>query len=682
MTSIGFLKKIRLLILAFTAPICLLAVLVFQSRSEQIDFALQEKKGVDAQRLIMKAYTEMLQLELLLSEKNVIETNIESETKSSLEPKTASKENSAVEASPSSNQRLQNNSDLLKIQNQEAQKQLAILEADFKNRPEFWKNDLGFADETLNHYNRPSIKFSELNQNIEHLKEALKKDSLVIKTISLFNQQLKLALTHITDTSNLILDPDLDSFYVMDSTSNILPRIADRFSTAYRIKLTQSFSRKAQLKESDYPAELYKLKDFLTEIDIDALVYDLQFALKTDSEFNEKSESLQRAIPFEIEKIKSELIPRIENLSSPLPVTGQGIISEASRPSSREGLQFLEKNYQIWLSLHQELEMLLKIRIDHLSFRRTIDLSLAGLSWIIITALSLLSVSRLSRKVSDLTLNLNHTGLEVNLVSQNIKTNSLSLSQSSLDSAAALEQSVAATEELSSMITLTAQHSSQVHQITKDAVTLSQNGLSHFLTLEQQMELIHKESQKIEQIVALMDDVTFQINLLALNAAVEAARAGEQGRGFAVVADSVRSLAQKSATSAKDIHNVIGANSKIILQSQSLAKECSINLKKINGSIENISKMNEEIATSAQEQSAGLNQLFASLNDIDKKTQTNAQSSENLAASSIELESQSSTMKDLVESITLLIEGTSEPTNSIKQSSLPLGSAPEKKEAA
>lgn len=654
----------------------------FQSRSEQIDFALQERKGVEAQRLLMKAYTEMLQLELLLSEQNVIETNIESETKSSLEPKTASKENSAVEASSSSKQRLQNNSDLLKIQNQEAQKQLAILEADFKNRPEFWKNDLGFADETLNHYNRPSIKFSELNQNIEHLKEALKKDSLVIKSISLFNQQLKLALTHITDTSNLILDPDLDSFYVMDSTSNILPRIADRFSTAFRIKLTQSFSRKSPLNERFYPAELYKLKDFLSEIDIDTLIYDLQFTLKTDSEFNGKSESLQRAIPLEIEKIKSELIPQIENLSSPLPVSEQGIISESSRPSSREGLQFLEKNYQIWLSLHQELEMLLKIRIDHLSFRRTIDLSLAGLSWIIITALSLLSVSRLSRKVSDLALNLNHTGLEVNLVSQNIKTNSLSLSQSSLDSAAALEQSVSATEELSSMITLTAQHSSQVHQITKDAVTLSQNGLSHFLTLEQQMELIHKESQKIEQIVALMDDVTFQINLLALNAAVEAARAGEQGRGFAVVADSVRSLAQKSATSAKDIHNVIGANSKIILQSQSLAKECSINLKKINGSIENISKMNEEIATSAQEQSAGLNQLFASLNDIDKKTQTNAQSSESLAASSIELESQSSTMKDLVESITFLIAGTSEPTNSVKQSSLPLGTASEKKEAA
>ena len=133
----------------------------------------------------------------------------------------------------------------------------------------------------------------------------------------------------------------------------------------------------------------------------------------------------------------------------------------------------------------------------------------------------------------------------------------MKLSANATETASSLEETVASLEELSSMISLNTENSKKVHTVSESTKHIAEAGEKNILSLTKAMEEIKSDSKKMEDIVNVIDDISFQTNLLALNAAVEAARAGEQGKGFAVVADAVRSLAQSSSTSAKEISLMI-----------------------------------------------------------------------------------------------------------------------------
>ncbi len=148
------------------------------------------------------------------------------------------------------------------------------------------------------------------------------------------------------------------------------------------------------------------------------------------------------------------------------------------------------------------------------------------------------------------------------------------------------------------------------------------------------MNQIQESSQKISEIVTLIDGIAFQTNLLALNAAVEAARAGEHGRGFAVVAGEVRALAQKSAEAAKDISSLISESVKRINEGTQLASESGEAINAITLSIEDVSRMSEEISQASQEQSTGVKQLQTAIAQIDQVTQQNAALVEESSAAS------------------------------------------------
>ncbi|MCB0368242.1 MAG: hypothetical protein KDD45_02095 [Bdellovibrionales bacterium] len=148
------------------------------------------------------------------------------------------------------------------------------------------------------------------------------------------------------------------------------------------------------------------------------------------------------------------------------------------------------------------------------------------------------------------------------------------------------------------------------------------------------MNDISSSSKKIEEIITVIDDIAFQTNLLALNAAVEAARAGEQGKGFAVVADAVRSLAQRSSVSAKEISNLIKESVHKIEHGHEIAQNSGNSLNKIVEAVEKVTNLNVEIATASGEQSQGMNTINKSILELDKLTQQNAASAEETAASS------------------------------------------------
>ena len=178
------------------------------------------------------------------------------------------------------------------------------------------------------------------------------------------------------------------------------------------------------------------------------------------------------------------------------------------------------------------------------------------------------------------------------------------------------------------------------------------------------MSVMAKSSQKIEEIINVIDDIAFQTNLLALNAAVEAARAGEQGKGFAVVADAVRNLAQRSAAAAKDINVLIKENVVSTEEGVSIADTSGTVLKEIVNSVKKVADLNSEISAASQEQANGIEQISKAMNHLDQAIQTNASSSEEVASSAEEMSSQSVSLKEMVNSLRQFVNGSNVVTQS------------------
>ena len=169
---------------------------------------------------------------------------------------------------------------------------------------------------------------------------------------------------------------------------------------------------------------------------------------------------------------------------------------------------------------------------------------------------------------------------------------------------------------------------------------------------------IQSSSQKIADIIGVIDSIAFQTNILALNAAVEAARAGEQGRGFAVVATEVRNLAQRSATAAKEIKALIAESVDKVESGAQLVNEAGSTMDEVVSSFQQVARLVMDITNASREQSSGIEQVTQAVSQMDEVTQQNAALVEEAAAAAESLEEQA---HGLVQSVGMfkLAEGSS-----------------------
>ncbi|WP_263063650.1 methyl-accepting chemotaxis protein [Dickeya dadantii] len=241
------------------------------------------------------------------------------------------------------------------------------------------------------------------------------------------------------------------------------------------------------------------------------------------------------------------------------------------------------------------------------------------------------------------------------------------LSSRTEEQASSLEQTAASMEELVSTIKNTAENTQQATSIANQASSAAHRSGEVMLSVTSKMRGIREASMRMAEIIGVIDGIAFQTNILALNAAVEAARAGEQGRGFAVVAGEVRSLAQRSATAAKEIKELIDDSVDKIQEGMQLVDTAESTMDGLTGHVKDVHSIINEISQASHEQSDGISQINIAIGQIDTTTQQNAALVEESASAALSLQSQASLLAEAVSAFRLTQQGGNGAPSSVRQ---------------
>jgi methyl-accepting chemotaxis protein len=236
----------------------------------------------------------------------------------------------------------------------------------------------------------------------------------------------------------------------------------------------------------------------------------------------------------------------------------------------------------------------------------------------------------------------------INTAAQEIASGNQDLSGRTEQQASSLEETASSMEELTSTVKQNADNARQANELACSAQKVAEKGGQVVGQVVETMGAIHQASNRISDIISVIDGIAFQTNILALNAAVEAARAGEQGRGFAVVATEVRNLAQRSAGAAKEIKTLISDSVDKVQTGGRLVDQAGQTMGEVVSSIQRVAKIMSDISHASIEQTSGIEQVGLAVSQMDEMTQQNAALVEQAAAAAESLEEQARSLADSV----------------------------------
>jgi len=500
-------------------------------------------------------------------------------------------------------------------------------------------------------------------------------------------------ISHVGDTSNLILDPDLDSYYLMDAVVNKLLHVTENLGQARGAGAGVAARGTITLNER------IKLTILANKIEdnINGVVSGMQVAFR-------ENPTLEPVLKTSLDKSVQEANSFLQTLNSE--VVTQNTISLDPNNLFALGTSAIVSNYQLYDNIAPQLDTLLELRSDGFrNEKRTlfiIMLSMAAIAIYLFIGfyssvhkavselkavsnklaegdLSARAKSESKDEIGEVVEAFNTVGEQFRLIIQQIiqSTQSFSSSTSQLQSvtmqtSAGVAEQQLQTDQVVSAVTemaatvqevaRSAENAADAARIADERVKEGNQIVTATITsinelareVEGAAEVIHgleTESQEIGSVLDVIRDIAEQTNLLALNAAIEAARAGEQGRGFAVVADEVRTLASRTQTSTQEIQSMIeriqqsAGNAVSTMESgrtQTLtsveqATKAGEALKAINQSVGTISDMNAQIASAAEEQSAVAEEINRNMVEIRQITEQTAGGAKQTASESEEL---------------------------------------------
>lgn len=466
-------------------------------------------------------------------------------------------------------------------------------------------------------------------------------------------------ITHLGDTSNLILDPDLDSYYLMDITLLALPQIHDRIQNL-AVEFEPILKNKTVTSEDRIKASVFVA--MMKESDLGRVTGDFQTVLNEDPNFYGKSPTLETKLA----PIHQKFVASYEELIKVVEEVAQGKTVESARFDQLSD-KALAASFEYWDSAATEMDQFLSIRVNTYQ-----NMKIKALLWSVLGMLVALSVAWMFLKyvVRDLQAimgTLNHSSEFVSQASSESAGLAVKLSEASTQQAAGLQETMASAEEIAAMVR---QNAESAHK-TKDAVELNQklteegshsvqDMLNAIRDIKEanseilgQMESSTKEFSEIVRIISeigektkVINDIVFQTKLLSFNASVEAARAGEAGKGFAVVAEEVGNLASMSGNSSKEISDILESSIKKVQdivnntksrvdhlvvigkekieQGENTVEKCNLAFNKITENARLVTDMIGEIALATKEQSQGIDEINKAIIQIDLVTQQNS----------------------------------------------------------
>jgi methyl-accepting chemotaxis protein len=631
--------------LAFAVPIIVLSFLMFSAKTEGIDFAKQEQVGIRFVAPLARVIERSAELQRVLSKPGFDRDQVAKLIQTS----------DAAFAE-------------LGLVSQQVKAPLNLTAAEFSKK----KYANALPEKLAESWNQ--VKKIDISQDGANATVAVLDSPYVV-----LQTNLRQLWTHVGNSSNLVLDPDLDSYYLMDAAIVALPQLQDRIQGLFVRVASNSNSQKF---DSEFRLNLAVTAQLL-ESDISHIQTDLDTAISEDANFYGLSPSLS-GLGAGFKDLSSAVSLLQKNLKVLSGMDGNAYAASKEwkdlGPNSESAIAL---THQFSTSASGELAKLIEIRSDSLASNR--------LKATLLSVFALLAAILFSYYVCEaITASLNTVLDSVQSIrsatsasAQLIEAAQL-LSSTTTQQAAAIEETVAAIEEIDAKSRNTAEGAKRsgqlitsTHQVAAEGrsavaamiasvADLTENNhrvIGHISSINQRFDEITKLIYGIGDKTKVIDEIVFQTKLLSFNASVEAARAGEAGRGFAVVAEEIGNLARMSGLSAGEIRSLLQTN---LEQIKSMASEIKANIdvvtrethdkaeigtrtasrcgeviESIIHSVDSVSDVLKEITIAQEDQSTGVSQISLAMNEIENVTRQNSSTADKTLAFAEDMQGQS-----------------------------------------